>query len=87
LIDQNIAQADYLTGLIKADPNLELTTETSINIVWYRYNPGCMTEKALKQLNTEIIASDARDRRRCGIGYDNAWSALFTGRNKYSPHG
>jgi aromatic-L-amino-acid decarboxylase len=55
LIDQKIAQADYLTGLIKADPNLELTFETSINIVCYRYNPGCMTGKALKRLNTEIM--------------------------------
>ena len=55
LIDQKIAQADYLTGLIKADPNLELTFETSINIVCYSYNPGCMTGKALKRLNTEIM--------------------------------
>ena len=37
LIDQNIAQAHYLTSLIEAEPLLELAVPTNINIVCYRY--------------------------------------------------
>ena len=39
LIDQNIAQAHYLSGLIEAEPLLELVAPTSINIVCFRYRP------------------------------------------------
>jgi aromatic-L-amino-acid decarboxylase len=55
LIDQNIAQADYLNDLIDADPMLELRPGSSINIVCYRYNPGNASEDALKRINTEIM--------------------------------
>ena len=55
LIDQNIAQATYLTGLINADPMLELRSDTSINIVCYRYNPGNKSDEALKRINIEIM--------------------------------
>jgi len=55
LIDQNIAQAAYLTDGINNTPLLELTSETSINIVCYRYNPGEYTEDELKKINTEIM--------------------------------
>jgi glutamate/tyrosine decarboxylase-like PLP-dependent enzyme len=55
LIDQNIAQARYLSRLIEEDPLLELIAPTSINIVCYRYRPGGVGGEALKVLNTEIM--------------------------------
>lgn len=55
LIDQNIEQAKHLTDLIVAEPELELTNETTINIVCYRYNPGTMNDDELKAVNTEIM--------------------------------
>ena len=55
LIDQNIAQAQYLTELIESEPQLELMTPTNINIVCFRFNPGHLDEEALKRLNTEIM--------------------------------
>jgi glutamate/tyrosine decarboxylase-like PLP-dependent enzyme len=55
LIDQNIAQATYLTGLIGGNPVLELRSDTSLNIVCYRYNPGNKSDAALKHINTEIM--------------------------------
>lgn len=55
LIDQNIAQAAYLTDLINREPMLELTSQTNINIVCFRFNPGDKPEAKLKQLNTEIM--------------------------------
>lgn len=55
LIDQNINQAQYLTNLIAAQPNLEITTKTIINIVCFRFNPGEMTDDELKLINTEIM--------------------------------
>ena len=54
LIDQNIAQASYLAGLIEAEPLLELAMPPTINIVCVRYQPG-ITGEALKALNTEIM--------------------------------
>lgn len=55
LIDQNIAQARYLSGLIEAEPRLQLLMPPSINIVCYRFRPGGMDGAALKALNVEIM--------------------------------
>lgn len=55
LIDQNIAQAHYLSELVKANPRLELVTPANINIVCFRFNPGDVDEEALKQINMEIM--------------------------------
>lgn len=55
LIDQNIAQAAYLTELIHAHPCLELMAPTSINIVCFRYRNEVATHDDLKALNTEIM--------------------------------
>ncbi|MEP3279257.1 MAG: aminotransferase class V-fold PLP-dependent enzyme [Stappiaceae bacterium] len=55
LIDQNIAQAEYLTGLIQAQPELEMTAPTEINIVCFRYRGTLSDETALKDLNTELM--------------------------------
>ncbi len=55
LIDQNIAQAHYLSALIEAEPRLELVAPTNINIVCYRYRPDGIGGDELKALNTEIM--------------------------------
>lgn len=55
LIDQNIAQARYLSGLIERAPDLQLMAPTEINIVCFRYSPGRMQEAELRELNTEIM--------------------------------
>jgi glutamate/tyrosine decarboxylase-like PLP-dependent enzyme len=59
LIDQNIAQGQYLSDLIKSEPRLELIVPACINIVCFRFRPvrlaGDMTVEALKALNTEIM--------------------------------
>ena len=55
LVDQNIAQGQFLTALISAEPLLELVAPTNINIVCFRYNPGILTGSLLKALNTEIM--------------------------------
>ena len=55
LIDQNIAQARYLTELIEEEPLCELVAPTSINIVCFRYSPRGMEDLARKALNIEIM--------------------------------
>ncbi|MFN3547859.1 MAG: pyridoxal phosphate-dependent decarboxylase family protein [Mesorhizobium sp.] len=55
LIDQNIAQARYLTGLIEQEPLFELVAPTSINIVCFRYSPRGMEDPARKALNIEMM--------------------------------
>ncbi len=55
LIDQDISHAAYLTKLIKAEPLLELSFETTINIVCFRFNSGSLNDAELKQINTEIM--------------------------------
>ena len=55
LIDQNIAQAHYLSSLIEAEPLLELVAPTNINIVCYRYRRDSLNGEKLKKLNTEIM--------------------------------
>src|SRR5690242_3055897 len=37
LIEQNVAQARYLTQLVEADPDLQLLAPTALNIVCFRY--------------------------------------------------
>ena len=55
LIDQNIAQARYLAGLIEAEPALELTAPTTINIVCFRHRGDGLSGERLKAFNTEIM--------------------------------
>jgi aromatic-L-amino-acid/L-tryptophan decarboxylase len=55
LVDQGIAQAKYLTGLIASAPGLELIAPTATAIVCFRFNPGGMDEAALRALNIEIM--------------------------------
>ncbi|WP_342242764.1 hypothetical protein [Ensifer sp. OTU672] len=55
LVDQNVAQGHYLSGLVEAEPQLELVAPTNINIVCFRYHPEEMTAERLKAVNTEIM--------------------------------
>lgn len=55
LIDQNIAQARYLTQLIEAAPALELMAPTTINIASFRHRLAGASEERLKAFNTEIM--------------------------------
>jgi len=55
LIDQNIAQAQYLAGLVRRHPGLQLMVEPELNIVCLRLAPAGMAEEALRALNTEIM--------------------------------
>ena len=55
LIDQNIAQAQYLLGLVMAEPRLELLAPAPTNIVCFRHRLSGADEPALKTFNTEIM--------------------------------
>ncbi len=55
LIDQGIAQADYLDGLIQRELMLEVLAPTTIDIVCFRFNPGGQSEEALRGMNIEIM--------------------------------
>jgi glutamate/tyrosine decarboxylase-like PLP-dependent enzyme len=55
LIDQNIAQAKYLTNLVDACPSLELMAPTATSVVCFRFNPGGLTEDRLRAINTELL--------------------------------
>ena len=55
LIDQGIAQARYLTGLIAREPALELMAPTVTDVVCFRVNPGGMDDAALRDPNIEIM--------------------------------
>ena len=45
LIQQNIAQAQYLAQRVEASPQLELMAPVPLNIVCFRYNPGGLDER------------------------------------------
>lgn len=55
LIDQDLAHAQYLVDRIESAPDLILCFPTKINIVCFRYDPGGLSEAALKDLNIEIM--------------------------------
>ena len=55
LIDQNIAQAHYLEGLVSAQEKLEMMAPVVLNIVCFRFNPGGLDEAALNALNKELL--------------------------------
>jgi aromatic-L-amino-acid decarboxylase len=55
LIDQDLAHARYLAQRITDTPDLALCFPTVINIVCFRYDPGDLSEAALRRLNTEIM--------------------------------
>ena len=55
LIDQNIAQAHYLSDLIDAEPSLERLTPTTINIVCFSSRADGQDAASIKALNVEIM--------------------------------
>lgn len=55
LIDQNIAQAGHLTGLIERQREFELMAPTTINIVSFRHRLDGAPEEHVKAFNTEIM--------------------------------
>ena len=55
LIDQHIAMAHHLAGLIKSAPDLALMAPVAINIVCFRYVGTGGSEAELKALNLEIM--------------------------------
>ena len=55
LIDQNIAQAHELAGLIKADPVFELMAPVELNIVCFRYRTERVPQEQLNAFNEELL--------------------------------
>jgi aromatic-L-amino-acid decarboxylase len=55
MIQQNIDQARYLSGLVDDHPNLERLAPTSLNIVCYRYVEPGLSDEQLDDLNTELL--------------------------------
>jgi aromatic-L-amino-acid decarboxylase len=55
MVQQNIAQARYLAGLVEAAPELTLEAPVSLNIVCFRYNHAGLDNTALDELNKEIL--------------------------------
>lgn len=55
LIDQGITQARHLDGLLTAEAKIERMAPTVLDILCFRYNPGALTEDALRAMNIEIM--------------------------------
>lgn len=57
MIEKNCAQARYLAKLVKANPELELLAEPTLNIVCFRAHPSNLDDNQLDDLNRDIAAS------------------------------
>jgi glutamate/tyrosine decarboxylase-like PLP-dependent enzyme len=55
LIDRNIAQAQELAALVRAEPGFELLAPVATNIVCFRYNPGGLADDVLNEFNAELL--------------------------------
>src|SRR4029453_981690 len=55
LIDQNVAQSQYLASLIEDHPELELLAPVPLNVVCFRYVPPERDGIDLNALNEEIL--------------------------------
>ena len=55
LMAQNVAQAHYLSELIRREEGLELTAPVGLDIVCFRFNPGGLMGDALDDLNKELL--------------------------------
>jgi len=55
LVDQNIAQARYLSDRVDAHPELERLAPTTLNIVNFRYAAPGWEADALDELNRELV--------------------------------
>jgi glutamate/tyrosine decarboxylase-like PLP-dependent enzyme len=55
LIEQNVADAQYLAALAATDPDLELLAPAPLNVVCFRYAPADVAPEHLDALNAEIL--------------------------------
>jgi aromatic-L-amino-acid decarboxylase len=55
IIQQNIDQARYLSELVKASPELELSAPVTLNVVCFRYVSSSIDDDALDELNKRIV--------------------------------
>jgi len=55
LIDQNIAQAHELAGLVAARPGFEVMAPVRLNIVCFRYRPRELPEERWNEFNAELL--------------------------------
>lgn len=55
LVEQNVAQARYLAGLVEAHPEMELLAPVALNVVCFRCAPAGVPEEALDALNREVL--------------------------------
>jgi aromatic-L-amino-acid/L-tryptophan decarboxylase len=55
LIQQNLDQAQYLADLVRSTPDLELLAPVPLNIVCFRFVVPGMDERALDDLNRELL--------------------------------
>ena len=61
MVDQNVAQASYLAGLVNTEPELELVAPASLNIVCFRYVKDGMSSVELDELNEHILVTLQED--------------------------
>ena len=57
MIEKNCRQAQYLAKAVKANSNLELLAEPTLNIVCFRAHSPSLEGKELDDLNREIVAT------------------------------
>jgi glutamate/tyrosine decarboxylase-like PLP-dependent enzyme len=55
LIEQNMAQAAHLEGLVRDHPKLELLAPRAMNVVCFRYCPAGVDNAALNRLNRRLV--------------------------------
>jgi aromatic-L-amino-acid decarboxylase len=55
LIEQNVAQAQYLADLVERDPHLELVAPVPLNVVCFRFAAPDLDDDRLNTLNQEIL--------------------------------
>jgi glutamate/tyrosine decarboxylase-like PLP-dependent enzyme len=56
LVEQNVAQAQYLAGLVERAPDLELAGPVPLNVVCFRYTGAGLDDAHLNAVNQEIVA-------------------------------
>jgi aromatic-L-amino-acid decarboxylase len=55
LIEQNVAQARYLSERILGEPEMELLAPVALNVVCFRFRADGMDEAGLNALNKELL--------------------------------
>ncbi len=56
LIEQNVAQAEYLAKRVRGSPELELLAPVPLNVVCFRFTVPGAQERELNRLNQELLA-------------------------------